>query len=292
VNATSKLGNGISASIELIPPPFVEIQILGTLPAGTVEPLIFRATGDYMSYSWEINSRNRVGSEIYYNFSTPGSYSISLTVKDTRDVYSVFTTEVIVENQLPFIVVETHLYGDAGETIAFDATGSWDPDGSITSFNWTVLGQTHVGPEVFHVFDSGGAYNITLTVTDDSGESNSTAVQVTIRESPGKLREENEELSMTIIILSLVILLGIVVGLLYFFKQLDFEEDFLLDKLTKMEEEEEGKGEWTGKEEGEWDRKGKRSGKEESEWGRKGKRAPEEEHGHPTPVKSKEEGYE
>jgi len=235
VNATSPLGKGISTSIDLIPPPFIEIQILGTLPAGTIEPLIFRATGDYSSYSWEIDSRIRLGKEIYYNFTTPGSYPISLTVKDTRDIYSVFTTEVIVENQPPFIVMETHLYGDAGENIAFDATGSWDPDGSITNFNWAILGQTHVGPEVFHAFDSEGMYNVTLTVTDDGGGINSTTVQVTIRESPGKLREEKEELNMTIIVLSLLILMGIIGGLLYFFKQLDFEKDSLLDKFGELE---------------------------------------------------------
>jgi probable HAF family extracellular repeat protein len=56
-------------------------------------------------------------------------------------------------------------------TVTIDASGSSDPDGSITSYAWNFGDQTASGSgmRVDHVFQAPGSYTITLTVTDNIG---------------------------------------------------------------------------------------------------------------------------
>ncbi|MCL0062473.1 PKD domain-containing protein, partial [Thermodesulfovibrionales bacterium] len=54
-----------------------------------------------------------------------------------------------------------------GETIAFDASVSRDPDDDIDSFHWDFGdGTTAIGKKVNHTFTTEGIYPVTLTVTD------------------------------------------------------------------------------------------------------------------------------
>ena len=238
VNASTAYGGMITSSVSLIPPPYVEIEMLSQLPAITGRPVIFRATGEYPSYSWQIDSRTSQGKELQYTFTAPGTYPVVLTVKDARNVYSVFRLEVVVMNRAPVIVIGTLLYGNAGEYLEFDARDSMDPDGVIMSYTWLIEGRVLEGPVVFHRFMEPGTFDVGLTVTDDLGASNSTTIKVNIRKVGGSdpTEEERKELNTLILGLSLLILLCIIVILLYSIRQLDFEENFLLDKLAGMEQ--------------------------------------------------------
>ena len=69
------------------------------------------------------------------------------------------------------------------ETIIFNAFSSYDPDGNITSYEWNfgdgnVTSTTH---EVLnHSYSEAGSYEVTLTVTDDDGVTNSTTKIITV----------------------------------------------------------------------------------------------------------------
>ncbi|MDO8847525.1 MAG: PBP1A family penicillin-binding protein [Coriobacteriia bacterium] len=56
-----------------------------------------------------------------------------------------------------------------GDEIAFDATGSSDPDGTIVKYAWEFGDGSPLitGAEVTHTFTSAGTYTVTLWVTDD-----------------------------------------------------------------------------------------------------------------------------
>ena len=56
------------------------------------------------------------------------------------------------------------------EPVEFNGSGSYDPDGTIISYEWD-FGDGHSGTGVkpSHKYSSSGTYNITLTVTDDDG---------------------------------------------------------------------------------------------------------------------------
>ena len=61
-------------------------------------------------------------------------------------------------------------------TYSFDASGSYDPDGTIVSYAWD-FGDgntaTTTSPTISHQF-GGDVYQVTLTVTDNHGFCNST----------------------------------------------------------------------------------------------------------------------
>jgi hypothetical protein len=62
------------------------------------------------------------------------------------------------------------------------AGGSYDPDGTITSYEWDFGdGTTDSGGTVTHEFTT-GTYTVTLTVTDDDGATDSDTVVVTVEE--------------------------------------------------------------------------------------------------------------
>ena len=73
----------------------------------------------------------------------------------------------------------------ANQTITFDASFSYDPDGTIVSYEWDFGdGATASGVVVTHVYSAAGSYTVTLTVTDDAGAANSTSVLITVLPPP------------------------------------------------------------------------------------------------------------
>lgn len=69
-----------------------------------------------------------------------------------------------------------------GSAITFSGAGSSDADGNIVAYQWNLGdGTTSSQAEVSHVYDAAGTYQVSLTVTDNDGLTNSatTLVQVT-----------------------------------------------------------------------------------------------------------------
>ena len=67
------------------------------------------------------------------------------------------------------------------QTITFDASSSYDPDGTIVSYEWDFGdGNTATGKIVNHAYSSAGKYTVTLTVTENSSAKNSTSKIVTV----------------------------------------------------------------------------------------------------------------
>jgi hypothetical protein len=81
----------------------------------------------------------------------------------------------------------------AGETVRLDATGSRDPDGNVTGYDWSIempgggtttpdcgtCGTTSFRPE------TPGQYNVTITVTDDDGATRTDTLYVEVDPAPG-----------------------------------------------------------------------------------------------------------
>lgn len=81
---------------------------------------------------------------------------------------------------------------ETGREIRFNASGSSDPDGSITSYKWDFNGDgsyEKTGVRVEHSFPSAGDHTVMLTVADDDGETDTSSKTVSVQE---KQQEDNE----------------------------------------------------------------------------------------------------
>ena len=74
---------------------------------------------------------------------------------------------------------------NAREPIIFDASQSYDLYGEIADYEWEFGdGGRETGPVVNHTYQSGGAYSVTLEVTDDEGKENRIISSIEVNEPP------------------------------------------------------------------------------------------------------------
>ncbi len=79
--------------------------------------------------------------------------------------------------------------GKTPYTVLFDASGSFDPDGSIVAYQWTFGdGYTGAGKKVSHTYLGSGSFDVTLVVFDDAHASG-TATQTIVLTEEGTLEE-------------------------------------------------------------------------------------------------------
>ncbi|MFA7685585.1 MAG: PKD domain-containing protein [Candidatus Gracilibacteria bacterium] len=84
-------------------------------------------------------------------------------------------------NKAPVLKLEdVPSYVNLMEPYTFDATPSYDADGKIISFEWTVDSEKKEGTSLTKVFDEVGTHKVSLKITDDNGESQASNFQVNV----------------------------------------------------------------------------------------------------------------
>ena len=73
-----------------------------------------------------------------------------------------------------------------GDTVRFDASGSYDPDGNIVKYIWDFGdGASGTGKIVAHTYSRAGTYTVRLTVQDDRGATDTATATVRVKAAPG-----------------------------------------------------------------------------------------------------------
>ena len=147
---------------------------------------------DIIDWYWDINNDgiwNKYGKTTYVSFQNTGVYIIKLLVVNDKAFYDDGTTTIIVTNVNNPPVADTG-YGDrikvnAGDTVVFDGSKSYDPDGTIVKYEWDLDGDGKYEQEgctksirYIHFM----SYNVKLRVTDDDGAQDVDSVIVDVSE--------------------------------------------------------------------------------------------------------------
>ena len=141
--------------------------------------------GSIASYSWDFgdggNSNQQTANHAY---SSPGTYTVGLTVTDNEGATGSATVQVtaVSDNQLPIARIQaSKIQAEVNEQINFDGSGSSDGDGSVQSYAWSFGdGATSTQQTAGHSYAQAGAYTVSLTVTDNEGGTGQATTQVTV----------------------------------------------------------------------------------------------------------------
>ena len=143
--------------------------------------------GQIVSYGWNFGdgaTHQSASALAQHEFAADGQYSVQLTVWDNdgaqaqaQSAISVSSTAVNQEPLASYTHSCTHL------SCEFDASGSFDPDGVISSYSWD-FGEGESlelgGPVKNHTFGEPGAYTVTLQVEDNQGAVSSHSVTINV----------------------------------------------------------------------------------------------------------------
>jgi PKD repeat protein/C1A family cysteine protease len=136
--------------------------------------------GTITSYAWDFgDSSQATGVSASHTYTNGGIFNARLTVTDNNNATD--STTVAINVNIPPVAQAsaTPSSGLIPLTVSFSGSGSNDPDGTITAYNWDFRdGTTGTGSAVSHTFTQAGNYNAELVVTDNSGASTLTSVSV------------------------------------------------------------------------------------------------------------------
>jgi PKD repeat protein len=121
-------------------------------------------------------------------YASAGTYQVTLWVGDTANCFNA-TSQWIVINPMPLPNFTASQGTCSGDTTFF-YNQSVSPNGSISQWRWdfgdgnSVTINAPNDPDVFHIYATGGTYNVTLTVVDVDSCSNFIIKPVTVADGP------------------------------------------------------------------------------------------------------------
>ena len=127
-----------------------------------------------LRYHWEFgdgSAANTTSTSIQHTYSASQTFVVTLTVTDVRGGMSSQSQALKVGFAPVALFTLSPSHPVAGEDIQFDASTSYDPDGTILSYAWSFGDGTSASNIVVfpRAYSSPGAYLVELVVTDDSG---------------------------------------------------------------------------------------------------------------------------
>ena len=198
--AVITVGDGLAmTTIQIVvdaPPNQIPVAAI-TAPAIGTEgmPVTFDASastdvdGTIISYDWDFgDTMVGTGMNTTHTYALAGTYMVTLTVTDDTGATNMATTNITINvtpaNEAPVAMIIAPPAAATGMAVTFDASGSTDIDGTIISYDWD-FGDTLTGTGVSatHSYAMAGTFTVTLTVTDDTGATNSVMTDIIVTDA-------------------------------------------------------------------------------------------------------------
>jgi PKD repeat protein len=183
-------------------PPIANFSYLPAAPT-TGDTVRFNATlstdpdGRITSFAWDFDADGVTDSTaaiVDQSFPTSGTYEVTLIVTDDTGATDQLTQEVVVAPEggtsqpsatQPPIAAFSYdpIEPQSGSRVVFNGTLSSDPDGEIASFAWDFDedGGIDSTAAISEFTFASGTYNVSLTVTDDDGNSDTLTQSVPVQ---------------------------------------------------------------------------------------------------------------
>jgi len=131
----------------------------------------FDSDGSIVKYVWDFgDGETGTGNIITHVYTSFGAYSVTLNVTDNDEFWDTEAKTVSVKSLPTASFTFSPSTPKVNEIVTFNASASFDPDGSIVSYKWGFGdGGTGTGKIATHVYTSFGTYTVTLNVTDTDG---------------------------------------------------------------------------------------------------------------------------
>ena len=142
----------------------------------------YDSDGSIIKYEWDFGDKNTAtGVIVEHEYEDDGVFTVTFTVTSDDFLIDSATTTIKVLNRSPVASLgKSASTVMIAETIHFDGSESYDPDGIIVYYTWDFDdGTTATGLTTEHTYHEKGTYNVTLTVTDNDGASMSAVAEIT-----------------------------------------------------------------------------------------------------------------
>jgi hypothetical protein len=180
--------------------------------------------GNFSDWSEFFSSNSSIGNfHVWNNVST---FSVKALAQDENGLNSSWSSPLnIIVSQfdngttpIPSIIV-IYDSNTTNDTITFDASETFDPEGIIVSYHWDFGdGNFGTGKTCSHKYQHPGEYIVALTVTDDKGYNYSKIKTITVfgAEETTTEQESNEGLNLIFLLTGLIIGIFIIVLIIIF----------------------------------------------------------------------------
>ncbi|WP_434620286.1 PKD domain-containing protein [Arthrobacter sp. A5] len=189
--ATSTTGGtpGLTNTVDTTPPPNVAPTAAFTSSVNGLAASVDASgskdpDGTISSYAWNFGDGGTgTGASANHTYATAGTYTVTLTATDNGGATGTVNHPVTVSTTPPPNVAPTAAFTSSvnGLAASVNASGSKDPDGTISSYAWNFGdGGTGTGVSANHTYATAGTYTVTLTVTDNGGATGTVNHPVTV----------------------------------------------------------------------------------------------------------------
>lgn len=134
--------------------------------------------GDGLTYAWDFgDGAGSDGQVAAHEYTSPGEYTVTLTVTDSLGFSDEATAMVLVAPAVDPLIDFSPQLAYAGTPVQFDASSSGG-EGLIYQWRFSDDNTLQTGPTVSHSFGSPGEHTVTLTISDSRGTVLSASQQV------------------------------------------------------------------------------------------------------------------